>query len=50
MLLDSSERNLVVEAFRAGASGVFSRDDSFELLARCVQKFTRVRSGPMVSS
>ena len=38
MLLDSSERNLVVEAFRAGASGVFSRDDSFELLARCVQK------------
>jgi DNA-binding NarL/FixJ family response regulator len=38
MLLDSSERNLVVEAFRSGASGVFSRDDSFELLARCVQK------------
>jgi DNA-binding NarL/FixJ family response regulator len=38
MLLDSSERHLVVEAFRSGASGVFSRDDSFELLARCVQK------------
>jgi DNA-binding NarL/FixJ family response regulator len=38
MLLDSSERNLVVEAFRSGASGVFSRDDSFELLARCVEK------------
>ena len=38
MLLDSSERNLVVEAFRSGACGVFSRDDPFELLARCVQK------------
>ncbi|HET7109127.1 MAG TPA: response regulator transcription factor [Candidatus Acidoferrum sp.] len=38
MLLDSSERQLVVEAFRSGASGVFSRDDSFELLARCVEK------------
>jgi DNA-binding NarL/FixJ family response regulator len=38
MLLDTSERHLVVEAFRSGASGVFSRDDSFELLARCVQK------------
>ena len=38
MLLDSSERDLVVEAFRSGANGVFSRDDSFELLARCVQR------------
>jgi DNA-binding NarL/FixJ family response regulator len=38
LLLDSSERSLVVEAFRCGARGVFSRDDSFELLARCVQR------------
>jgi DNA-binding NarL/FixJ family response regulator len=38
LLLESSERSLVVEAFRSGARGVFSRDDSFELLARCVQK------------
>lgn len=38
MLLDSSERQLVIEAFRSGACGVFSRDDSFELLARCVEK------------
>ncbi|HEY2119263.1 MAG TPA: response regulator transcription factor [Candidatus Acidoferrum sp.] len=38
MLLDSSDRNLVVEAFRSGADGIFSRDDSFELLARCVQR------------
>jgi DNA-binding NarL/FixJ family response regulator len=38
LLLEFSERNLVVEAFRSGARGVFSRDDSFELLARCVQR------------
>lgn len=38
MLLDTAERHLVVEAFRSGALGVFSRDDSFELLARCVEK------------
>ena len=38
LLLESSERSLVVEAFRSGARGVFSRDDSFELLARCVQR------------
>jgi DNA-binding NarL/FixJ family response regulator len=38
MLIDSSERQLVIEAFRSGACGVFSRDDSFELLARCVEK------------
>jgi DNA-binding NarL/FixJ family response regulator len=38
MLLESSERSLVIESFRSGAHGVFSRDDSFEMLARCVQK------------
>jgi DNA-binding NarL/FixJ family response regulator len=27
-----------VEAFRSGARGVFSRDDSFELLVRCAQR------------
>jgi DNA-binding NarL/FixJ family response regulator len=36
MLLDSSERGLVVEAFRAGARGVFSRDGSLKLLAKCI--------------
>jgi DNA-binding NarL/FixJ family response regulator len=36
MLLDSSERNLVVEAFRAGARGVFSRNESLKLLAKCI--------------
>lgn len=36
MLLDSSERKLVVEAFRAGARGVFSRNGSLKLLAKCI--------------
>jgi DNA-binding NarL/FixJ family response regulator len=37
MLLDSCERDLVIESFRGGARGVFSRDGSFEALCRCVQ-------------
>jgi DNA-binding NarL/FixJ family response regulator len=36
MLLDSSERSQVVEAFRAGAQGVFSRTESLKLLAKCI--------------
>jgi DNA-binding NarL/FixJ family response regulator len=36
MLLDSSERSQVVEAFRAGARGVFSRNGSLKLLAKCI--------------
>jgi DNA-binding NarL/FixJ family response regulator len=36
MLLDSSERGQVVEAFRAGARGVFSRNESLKLLAKCI--------------
>jgi len=36
MLLDSSERSLVVEAFRAGARGVFSRSESLKALAKCI--------------
>jgi two-component system, NarL family, nitrate/nitrite response regulator NarL len=38
MLLDSTERDLVVEAFRSGARGVFSRQDPLKLLTRCVHK------------
>ena len=38
MLLDSAERNLVVEAFRSGARGVFCRNDALKMLARCVHK------------
>lgn len=36
MILDSSNSTIVVEAFRAGASGVFSRDQSSDLLCKCV--------------
>jgi two-component system nitrate/nitrite response regulator NarL len=36
VLLDSSERNGVTEAFRAGAQGVFCRTEPFRLLAKCI--------------
>jgi DNA-binding NarL/FixJ family response regulator len=36
LLLDSSERNIVVDAFRAGARGVFCRSHSFKLLCKCI--------------
>jgi two-component system, NarL family, nitrate/nitrite response regulator NarL len=38
MLLDSDERDEVVEAFRNGARGVFSRNDPLEMLSKCVRK------------
>jgi DNA-binding NarL/FixJ family response regulator len=37
VLLDSSERTAVIEAFRAGAQGVFCRTEPFRLLAKCIQ-------------
>src|SRR5579863_4440990 len=36
MLLDTSDRSHVVEAFRTGARGVFSRSESMKLLAKCI--------------
>ena len=42
MLLDSSERDLVVDAFRGGARGVFCRRDSFSALPKCIRQ---VRNG-----
>jgi len=36
VLLDTIERNLVVEAFRCGAYGVFPRSDSFQALCKCI--------------
>lgn len=36
VLLDSSKRDVILDAFRAGARGVFSRHDSVETLAKCV--------------
>jgi DNA-binding NarL/FixJ family response regulator len=35
-LVESSERAAVVEAFRAGADGVFSRLEPFEILCKCI--------------
>jgi two-component system nitrate/nitrite response regulator NarL len=37
MMLESIERVMVVEAFRAGATGIFSRDKSFDLLCACIR-------------
>lgn len=36
MMLDSIERVMVVEAFRAGASGILSRDEKFDVLIKCI--------------
>ena len=36
MLLDSSTREVVVEAFRAGARGVICRDDGLDALRKCL--------------
>lgn len=36
MLLDTSRRSAVLEAFRAGARGVFCRTESLKLLAKCI--------------
>ncbi len=41
MLLDSSRRDLVVEAFRAGAKGVFCRAESIKSLCRCISSVHR---------
>ena len=37
ILLDSSKREVVLEAFRAGARGLFSRFESLETLCKCVR-------------
>jgi DNA-binding NarL/FixJ family response regulator len=36
VLVDSPQRAVVVEGFRAGADGVFCRDQPFELLCKCI--------------
>jgi DNA-binding NarL/FixJ family response regulator len=38
VLLDSSKREIVLEAFQAGAKGVFSRNESLETLCQCVRQ------------
>lgn len=37
VLLDASDKGSVIEAFRAGAQGVFCRTEPFGLLAKCIQ-------------
>jgi DNA-binding NarL/FixJ family response regulator len=36
LLLDSSDRDLVVDAFRGGARGIFCRSQSFKMLCKCI--------------
>jgi two-component system, NarL family, nitrate/nitrite response regulator NarL len=36
MLLDTAERDLVIDAFRTGARGVFTREESFSGLPKCI--------------
>ena len=36
MLLDSDERDLVIDAFRGGAKGVFCRQNPFNFLPKCI--------------
>ncbi len=38
ILLDRDDPELVLEAFRWGASGVFKRDDSCESLCKCIRR------------
>jgi DNA-binding NarL/FixJ family response regulator len=37
MLLDSSKQEIVLQAFRAGARGLFSRHESIEILSKCIR-------------
>jgi DNA-binding NarL/FixJ family response regulator len=37
VLLDSSKREVVIETFRAGARGLFSRHEALETLSKCVR-------------
>jgi len=37
VLLDSADRELIVECFRSGARGVFCRSKPFEVLCKCIQ-------------
>lgn len=41
MLLDRLERKLVVESFRAGATGVFCRTEPIEVLWKCIETVHR---------
>ena len=38
VLLDSSKGETILEAFRAGARGVFSKNDSVDTLSKCIRR------------
>ena len=38
VLLDSSQGEMILEAFCAGAQGIFSKSDSVETLGKCIRK------------
>ncbi|MFZ0707620.1 MAG: LuxR C-terminal-related transcriptional regulator [Candidatus Korobacteraceae bacterium] len=38
VLLDSSQGEMILKAFRAGAQGIFSKSDSVETLGKCIRK------------
>jgi two-component system, NarL family, nitrate/nitrite response regulator NarL len=38
ILLDTSQGEMILEAFRAGARGIFSKNDSIEILGKCLRK------------
>jgi DNA-binding NarL/FixJ family response regulator len=38
MLLDTSQGEMILEAFRSGARGIFSKNDSIEILGKCLRK------------
>ena len=41
MLLDSRERSVVIDAFRAGARGVIFRDEPLKMLGKCIHAVHR---------
>ena len=38
MLLDASQGEMILEAFRSGARGIFHKDDSIDILGKCLRK------------
>lgn len=50
MLLECQEREEIVEAFRAGATGVFCRAQPIEVLCKCIESVHRGKIGPGMRS
>src|SRR5262249_10572174 len=47
LLMDDSDHELVIDAFRAGARGVFKRSASMNLLGRCISAVHSGQIGPV---